>query len=187
MHIGHSRRFGATLVSVTTTPPSDGVRSGGFLAPPDDAEPTDRCFRCGRPVPAGVGLCDEHNPGHVRGPSSTQMHATVLIGILVGIVGFFILARLAVGSTGPYAVDIIGAATDNVGDVAVAYSILNEGESDGVADCRVTRDGVPRPDDLAFRSPSLPPADAVLFERTVAQPRNGTVSYDPDRLSIVCR
>jgi hypothetical protein len=171
---------------VSSTPPPTDAPSGGFLAAPDGVEPTDRCFRCRRPVAAGVGLCEEHNPGHVRGPSSTQMHATILVGILIGIVGFFILASLAIGTTGPYSVALIGAAIDGVGDAAIAYSITNEGESEGVADCRVTRDGVPRPDDLAFRSARIPAGKAVIFERTVAQPRNGTVSYDPERLSLVC-
>lgn len=172
---------------MSATPPQSDVSSGGFLAPADDAVPVDRCFRCGRPVAAGVGLCDEHNPGRMRGPSSTQMHATVLVGIIAGIVGFFILASLAVGSTGPYTVDLFGAAKDGTGDVAIAYSITNEGGSEGIADCRVTRDGVPRPDDLAFRAARLAPAEMLIFERTVAQPRNGSVGYDPERLTVVCR
>jgi hypothetical protein len=114
------------------------------------------------------------------------MHATILVGIIVGVVGFFILAFLAIGTTGPYSVAMIGAAIDGTGDAAIAYSITNDGDSEGVADCRVTRDGVPRPDDLAFRSTRLPPGEAIIFERTVEQPRNGTVSYDPERLSLVC-
>lgn len=173
-------------MGMTKLPSQSTGRSSGFLAPPGDAQPHDRCFRCGKDVPAGTGLCDEHNPGHVRGPSSTQMHGTVLVGLLIGIVGFFVIASLAVGTTGPYAVTVIGAADDPSGGVALAYSIVNEGGSDGVADCRVTRDGVPRPDDLAFRSPKLPPGDLVLFERIVAQPFIGTVQYDPQRLSLVC-
>jgi hypothetical protein len=114
------------------------------------------------------------------------MHATILLGVLAGIVGLFLIFPLAVGNTGPYAVQVIGAADDPSGGVALAYSIVNEGESEGVADCRITRDGLPRPDDLAFRSPKLPPGDFVLFERIVAQPVAGSVQYDPDRLSLVC-
>lgn len=137
-------------------------------------------------MPAGESLCKEHNPGAVRGPSATQMHATVLVGILVGIVGFFLIARLAVGTTGPYTVAMIGAGLDGSGAAAIAYSITNDGEREGVADCRVTRDGTPRPDDLAFRSPQLPPGETVVFERTVEQPRSGTILYDPERLTVTC-
>lgn len=122
----------------------------------------------------------------MRGPSSTQMHGTILVGLLVGIVGFFFIASLAVGTTGPYAVTVIGAGDDPSGGVAMAYSIVNEGDSDGVADCRITRDGVPRPDDLAFRSPKLTPGELVIFERIVAQPIIGSAQYDPDRVSVVC-
>ena len=167
------------------TPPQSNERRG-FLAPPASAKPFDRCFRCGREVPAGESLCREHNPGKVRGPSATQMHATILGGILVGIVGFFFIARLAVGTTGPYSVAMFGAALDGDGDAAIAYSITNDGDSDGVADCRITRDGTPRPDDLAFRSARLPAGETVVFERTVEQPRSGTVAYDPERLTVIC-
>ena len=68
----------------------------GFLAPKPDGKPVDHCFRCGVETPAGVGLCDEHNRGHLSGPSSTQMHATIFGGIVLGVIAFFLLASLAV-------------------------------------------------------------------------------------------
>ena len=92
----------------TSADPSD-ESSAGFLAPRPGGEPTDHCFRCGKPTPAGEGLCDEHNPRHLRGPSSTQMHATVFGGIVLGVVGFFVLARLAVGTSGPFTTEVLTA------------------------------------------------------------------------------
>ena len=119
----------------------------GFLAPPPGAVPTDRCVRCGTPTPAGVALCPMHNPGRVSGPSSTQMHATILGGVLVGVVGFLLLMSFASGRGDPFSVELLGAGADPSGGVALAFAIVNEADSSRVADCRVTRDGVPRPED----------------------------------------
>jgi hypothetical protein len=169
----------------TSADPSD-ESSAGFLAPRPGGEPTDRCFRCGKPTPAGEGLCDEHNPRHLRGPSATQMHATVFGGIALGVVGFFVLARLAVGTSGPFTTEILTTTAAGSGGAAVVFSITNEGGTDGVADCRITRDGVPRPDDVAFRSPSLPAGGSVTIERDLVPEPDSPVTYAADRLSIVC-
>src|SRR5688572_2070397 len=89
----------------------------GFLAPPVDAVPSDRCVRCGAATAAGVALCREHNPGRVQGPSSTQMHATILGGVLLGVLGLLVLWRLGAGSVDPFAVELLGAGRDPSGGV----------------------------------------------------------------------
>jgi hypothetical protein len=158
----------------------------GFLAPPPDAVPADRCIRCGVATPAGVALCPTHNPGKVRGPSSTQMHATILGGVLVGVVGFLLLMSLSSGTGAPFRVEMLGAGADASGGVALAFAIVNEAETSRVADCRVTRDGVPRPDDLAFRTARLEPAERVLVEKVVPPVQPDSAAYDLDRLSVAC-
>ena len=80
------------------------------------------------------------------------MHATIFGGIVLGVIGFFFLASLAVGTTGPYASAVTGSSAAPDGGVTLSFTVTNEGDAEGVADCRVTRDGVPRPDDLAFRT-----------------------------------
>ena len=172
--------------AMTERPDQSDARPGGFLAPRPDGQPTDRCFRCGRPTPAGEGLCDEHNPKHLKGPSSTQMHATVFGGIVLGVVGFFILARLAAGSSGPFPTQIIASTADGAGGVVMTFSVTNEGTEDGVADCRVTRDGVPRPDDMAFRSPSLAAGESVTLERELTMEPGSPVAYAADSVSVFC-
>jgi hypothetical protein len=114
------------------------------------------------------------------------MHATVFGGIVLGVVGFFVLARLAVGTTGPFTTEVLTASAVGSGGAAVVFSITNAGEVDGVADCRITRDGVPRPDDLAFRSPSLAAGESVTIERELAPEPDSPVVYAADRLSVVC-
>ena len=158
----------------------------GFLAPKADGEPVDHCFRCGVETPPGQGLCKEHNPNKLRGPSSTQMHATVFGGIVLGVLAFFLIARLAVGTTGPYSAEVTASAAASGGGAAIAFAVTNEGDSDGVADCRVTRDGVPRPDDLAFRTARVAAGQTVIFERQLAPPVGAGVGYDPEAISVLC-
>ena len=95
------------------------------------------------------------------------MHATILGGVLLGVLGFLILMRFSAGPGDPFRVELLGAGADPSGGVALAFSIVNEADSSRVADCRVTRDGVPRPDDLAFRTQRLPAGERVLVERVV--------------------
>ena len=165
--------------------PTEAPGHSGFLAPKPDSQPVDHCFRCGRETPAGVGLCAEHNQGRLAGPSSTQMHATIFIGIVVGVIGFFIIAGLTVTTTGPYDSDVTAAVAGADGGVTMTYTVTNEGERQGIADCRVTRDGVSRPEDLAFRTTALPGGETVTFERQLPPPA-GSVGYDPEALTVDC-
>ena len=114
------------------------------------------------------------------------MHATILVGVLAGVVGFLVLMGLAAGPDDPFAVQLLGAGASADGGVALAFSILNEADIDRVADCRITRDGVPRPDDLAFRTQRLPPREAVLIERSAPAPGAASVAYVTDQLTVVC-
>ena len=159
----------------------------GFLAPAPDRQPVDHCFRCGKETPPGVGLCDEHNPKQLTGPSSTQMHATVFAGIVLGVIGLFVLFRLTLTDAGPFSTQVTSASAGAGGAVAVAFSITNEGDTEGRADCRFTRDGVPRPDDVAFRSPAVAGGETVSLEQELAADPNRPVAYAPELLSVICR
>jgi hypothetical protein len=165
--------------------PTEAPGDKGFLAPKPDGKPVDHCFRCGVETAPGVGLCDVHNRGHISGPSSTQMHATIFGGVVLGVIVFFIIAGLAVTTTGPFASSVTSATSGPDGAVLLAYTITNEGDEEGVADCRVTRDGVPRPEDLAFRTQPLPGGETVAFERELAAPAVAP-AYDLESLTIVC-
>jgi len=165
--------------------PTEAPGDKGFLAPKPEGKPVSHCFRCGVATPPGVGLCDKHNRGHISGPSATQMHATVFIGIVVGVLAFFLIASLAVTTTGPFASSVNSAAGGPDGVVSLVYTVTNEGEDEGVADCRVTRDGVPRPEDLAFRTEALPGGETVTFERELAAPE-AAPGYDVESLTVDC-
>jgi hypothetical protein len=131
-------------------------------------------------------MCDDHNPNKLAGPSSTQMHATIFGGVVLGVLLFFVIARLAVGTTGPFVTEVTASSGIPDGGVAVSFVVTNEGDAEGIADCRVTRDGVPRPDDLAFRTDRVPGGAAMTFERRLTAPPAGSVGYEPEALSIRC-
>jgi hypothetical protein len=171
---------------VTDPSAANDAQGAGFLAPRAGAQPRDRCLRCGKETPAGQSLCEEHNPRRLAGPSTTQMHATIFGGIVIGVLAFFVIARFAVGTTGPYTTEVTATTAGPAGGAAVSFVVTNEGDSDGVADCRVTRDGVPRPDDLAFRTERVPAGGTVAFQRDLLPPPVDSVGYDPESLSIRC-
>lgn len=157
----------------------------GFLAPAPDGKPISHCYRCGRETPPGVGACDDDNPGRVKAPSATQMHGTILMGVVAGFVLFLLLLRLVVDHSGPYGTAIAGHVLRADGGVEVAVTVTNAGEGEGIASCRITRDGTPRPDDLAFRTERLAPGASVTLTRTVPAPAGAGVLV-PDRMTVIC-
>ena len=115
------------------------------------------------------------------------MHATVFLGIVLGVIGLFVLFRLGQNDAGPFEAKVTAASAHGSGSVSVAFSITNEGRSSGHADCRFTRDGVPRPDDVAFRTPEMAGGETLTLERDLTPDSASRVAYVPDLLSVVCR
>ena len=135
----------------------------GFLAPSPSGRPGSHCYRCGKETPPGVSLCDADNPGHVKAPSATQLHATILAGVVVGIALLLFLLRFAVDQSGPFGTSVTGHIALGDGGVQVAVSVTNAGDSEGIATCRITRDGTPRPD--RSRVPDRPPGAGCHRDR----------------------
>lgn len=50
---------------------------------------SNRCMRCGDPLPAGESVCLSCNPARLPSPSPTQYHATVFVAVLLPL---FVLA-----------------------------------------------------------------------------------------------
>jgi hypothetical protein len=152
---------------------------------PDDEVPPSHCIRCGRPTPPGVSLCEVDNPGHIKAPSAVQVHGTMLLGVGIGVAGFLLLAQLTIRHAGPFAASLSAATTQADGSVQVQLMIENQGSSDSIANCRVTRDGSPRSDDLALRTPTVPANSSITIARTLPVPAEPP-PYDPARLTISC-
>jgi hypothetical protein len=157
-----------------------------FLAPPVDSVPASECVRCGRPTPPGVSLCEADNPGRISAPSATQVHGTILAGVIIAGVAFLLLAKLLIGTGGPYQATIVGRASVAGGGTEVAIRVTNQGTRDGTPTCRITRDGAPRPDDLAFRTDRIPAGGSVDVSHVLPEPIVGVPAYDSNRITAVC-
>ena len=177
------------VVSKPVTPP-DAVPSvtgsRGFLAPAPGSHPVSHCVRCGIETPPGVSMCDADNPGRIKAPSANQLHATILMGVVVGFIGFFLLMRVAVSQGGPYSATIAGRATTADGGLTVAVRVVNTGTSEGIATCRITRDGSSRPDDVTFRTERLAPGATATLTRDVPPPTEKQPPFLVDRVSALC-
>ncbi|CAN5794151.1 hypothetical protein BH24CHL8_BH24CHL8_09860 [soil metagenome] len=149
-------------------------------------EPEDRCVRCGRPTQAGVALCEFDNPGRIKAPSATQVHGTILIGVIAGFLIFGLLARFAVSAAGPFEADIQGRAARADGGAELLVRVVNAGTSPASATCRVTRDGVPRQADLTFRTERLAAGASVQLTRTLPTPQSGDPAFDVSRVTVAC-
>lgn len=146
----------------------------------------DRCIRCGAPTPPGIALCPTDNPGKIKGPSTTQVHATILIGIMLGAVALLILLRVASGSGVPFNASVQEAAVDGTGAASIVVVVTNGGAQSAIATCRVTRDGSPRQDDPTYRTERVEAGGSVKLRRTIPAPPAGTAPFDPERMTVSC-
>ena len=160
-------------------------RSAGRWVP-RPGEPHDRCFRCGRPTPLGVSLCDQDNPGRVKAPSATQVHGTVALGVIAGFIGFMLLAGAVSGGVGPFGSAIVGRATQADGGLQVVVRVTNEGTRFAAASCRVSQGGVQGIDDLVFFTEPIPPGETRDVTRAFQSPATGAPARDPSRLAVRC-
>ncbi len=150
------------------------------------AQPHDRCQRCGRLTPVGIGLCDRCNPGHIGGPTTTQLHATILAGVGLGFVGLALLARLAIAGVGPFPAQLVSATMRADGGVDVTIAVHNGGSRTAAATCRVTRGGVSSADDIQFLTDQLAPGATATYSRQGPAPGPDDLPYRVDRLVARC-
>ena len=88
--------------------------------------PTHPCVRCGRPTAIDRGLCEECNPLGLRDASSSQVHGTVFIGVLVAIVVLAVIGRVALSGVGPFTA-VIG----SVQPAAEGLTVTFDGDEHG--------------------------------------------------------
>jgi hypothetical protein len=152
----------------------------------DAALPHDTCWRCGRPTPLGVSLCAEDNPGGLTPPSATQVHGTILGGVIVGFVALAVAAHLVLSGVGPFPARIASATALGNGGVDVVFSIDNRGSKAARATCRITRGGIGLVGDPIFRTASIAPGETLAVTRAVPAPQAGDPAWVAERLVIRC-
>lgn len=137
-------------------------------------QPHDTCFRCGRPTPPGVSLCERDNPGRVKGPSSTQVHGTILVGVLGGFIALAVLLRLISAGVGPFPAAVSGVATRADGGLDVAIEVTNGGTRSSGASCRISVGGAPDFRDHVFFIEPIPVGETRQLTRLIAAPTDGS-------------
>ena len=148
-------------------------------------QPHDTCFRCGRPTPPGVSLCDRDNPAHIKSPSSTQVHGTVLVGVLGGFIALAILLRLVSAGVGPFTSVVSGVATRADGGLDVVVSVSNGGTRSSGASCRVSPGGAPDYRDFVFFTEPIGPGETRQFTRFLS-PAAGGAALSASAVVIRC-
>ena len=130
---------------------------------------THPCARCGDPVGIDVGLCDRCNPLGLKDSASSQVHGTVFLAIVLGVVGLAVAASLAVAGIGPFTATVTAMRPGTTaGAIVATIAIRNDGRSTGSATCRLND-----PQDAALLhttvvySPRIAPGATVTFDQEV--------------------
>jgi FAD/FMN-containing dehydrogenase len=137
------------------------------------------CPRCQTPVQAGGKVCQRceqpvegpahalrYNPAGLPTPSPVQGHATVLVGIVTALALLAFGAWFAFRSVGPFRAEVVRQAVTADGRaVEVELRVVNEGDRQGRARCRITGlgpDGRLRTSEVKL-SPTVPGHGSVVF------------------------
>ncbi len=137
------------------------------------------CPRCQTPVQAGGKVCERceqpvegpahslrYNPAGLPTPSPIQGHATVLVGIVAAVALLAFGAWFAFRGVGPFRAEVVSQTRSADGTaVEVQLRVVNEGERQGRARCRITGlgpDGRLRTSEVKL-SPTVPGNDSVQF------------------------
>jgi hypothetical protein len=148
------------------------ARVTGHAAATLDPQPHDTCVRCGRPTPVGVALCDDDNPGQIKGPSATQVHGTIAVGLIAGFILLLVLLTKATtpAAAGQLAATIPAYTTLADGSVQVTVRVTNNSSAPAAANCRVQRGGSVGAGDLEFFTQPIPAGATQDFTRIMPPP-----------------
>ena len=161
-----------------TVPSSRGV---------DLTQPHDACLKCGRPTPLGVSLCDNDNPAHIKSPSTTQVHATILIGVIVGIGLLLLLFRYGSAGIGPFPSTLSATSTRADGSVDVAVTVTNSGTRAAGSSCRISNSAAQDFRDYVFFTPLIQPGETKTFTQTMPPPApDSATTLEPVNLVVRC-
>lgn len=156
-------------------------------APLDLSQPHDKCLKCGRPTPLGVSLCEKDNPGRIKSPSTTQVHGTIVVGVLVGFGLLLLLFRFgsAAAGIGPFNSQVIGVASRAGGGLDVVIQVQNTGDHAGGTSCRISAAGAPDFRDYTFFSDPIGPGQTVRISQSIPTAPGGA-QLSPDGIAVNC-
>ena len=123
------------------------------------------CERCEQPV-EGPAHALRYNPAGLPTPSPIQGHATVLVGIVAALVLLAFGAWFVFQGVGPFRAEVVRQTVTVDGSaVEIDLRVVNQGERQGRARCRITGlgpDGRVRTSPVRL-SPTVPGGGSVVF------------------------
>jgi len=159
-----------------------GALRGGGAEP--DPRPGLRCIKCGRPVGPDESVCEVCNRAGMSTPATTQMHATIVVAVGVGLALMAIWAGLSQRGGGPYLGSVLDMRLDPPDGVMVSASVENQGTNPGRARCDIEAQdaagSVLR--SVTALSPEVAPGASVTFEG-----RLPGLTDLPRRVTLDCR
>jgi hypothetical protein len=132
-----------------------------------------------------VALCEHDNPARIKGPSATQVHGTIVLGLIGGFILFGLLASLAGAGVGPFQAAVVGHATQADGSMELVVQVTNGGTRASAASCRVSRGGVTGGGDAVFFSEVIPAGETRDFTTVLRAPTTNPGSQ-PDAIAVRC-
>jgi hypothetical protein len=151
------------------------------LPAPVPSAPTHPCVRCGKPTAIDRGLCEECNPLGLRDASSSQVHGTALVGVLLAIVVLAVIGRIAISGIGPFEA-AVGDVQPAEAGLTVTLEVKNTGTSAGQSTCRVTDPSPTGSTAVAVvQSPRIDPGETRSFTSEVTQ-----FGSEPRQLAVEC-
>jgi hypothetical protein len=153
--------------------------------PLDLSQPLDTCLKCGRPTPLGVSLCENDNPGRIKSPSTTQVHGTIVIGVIAGFVLLLTLLRFGANGVGPFPASLAGYTTRADGGYDVAVTVTNHGSRAAGASCRISASGAIDFRDYVFFTQLIEPGQTQIFTQALPANPNPAV-LSPAGLLVTC-
>lgn len=152
----------------------------------DPAQPHDVCLKCGKLTPLGVSLCENDNPGNIKSPSTTQVHATILIGVIAGIVLLLLLFRFGSAGIGPFPSSLTAYSSRPDGGIDVAVTVTNNGTRAAGASCRISNSAAQDFRDYVFFTQPIQPGETRTFTQTMPPPPADSAVVTPVSLVVRC-
>ena len=119
-----------------------------------------------------MALCDDDNPGKIKGPSATQVHGTVAVGLIAGfLLLFLILSRVTTpAAAGELAAIIPSTIALADGSTQIVVRVTNNSSGPAAANCRVQRGGSVGAGDIEFFTQQIPPGETREFTKVMPAP-----------------
>ena len=146
------------------------------------ATATRRCIKCGREVGPDQSMCEVCNRAGMVTPAATQVHGTIFVAIVLGVVLLALGSSLLIGHGGPYPTTVVSWQAVDSGALRVRLGVTNAGEHDGRARCQITvrdSDGAIAHQAVAL-SPELAPQASTEFETDVPEAGAGASTVEAE-------